>query len=267
MLGEGKAPQDEEGLIDISQISKVVTKEDGLISNVFPNLETRFKDLNWLSERAILAPKNVMVNSINHKLLSKIPGQERKYKSVDTAIDVNDATAYPVEFLNTLDPSGFPPHILSLKEGAPIMLLRNLRPPTLCNGTKMVVTKLLPNVIKAKILTGSGKGEEVMIPRIPLISSPSDLAFSFKRLQFPVRLCFAMSINKSQGQTLKVAGLQLQEPCFSHGQLYVACSRVGSSNNLFTLCQAHRKCQSCNFANCGAHFHKTVNIVYPSALE
>ena len=266
-LGDGKAPQDEEGLIDITPISRVVTNQDGLISSVFPNLEARFKDLKWLSERAILAPKNVMVNGLNHKLLSKIPGPERSYKSVDTAMDVGDATEYPVEFLNSLDPSGFPPHNLSLKEGAPVMLLRNLRPPTLCNGTKLVVTKLLPNVIKAKVLTGSGKGDEVMIPRIPLISSPSDLAFSFKRLQFPVRLCFAMSINKSQGQTLKVAGLQLQEPCFSHGQLYVACSRVGSKNNLFTLCQAHRKCKKCKFENCGTHFHKTVNIVYPSALQ
>ena len=142
------------------------------------------------------------------------------------------------------------------------MLLRNLRPPTLCNGTRLVVKKLLPNVIMATVLSGSAKGEEVMIPRIPLISSPSDLAFSFKRLQFPVRLCFAMSINKSQGQTLKVAGLQLQEPCFSHGQLYVACSRVGSSNNLFTLCQAHKKCRSCDFENCGAQHSTYIKFLW-----
>ena len=147
------------------------------------------------------------------------------------------------------------------------MLLRNLNPPKLCNGTRLVVKKLCPNVIKAVVISGSAKGEEVMIPRIPLISSPSDLAFSFKRLQFPVRLCFAMSINKSQGQTLKVAGLQLQEPCFSHGQLYVACSRVGSKSNLFTMCQPHGKCNSCHFRNCGTDFHKTVNIVYTGALQ
>ena len=147
------------------------------------------------------------------------------------------------------------------------MLLRNLHPPKLCNGTRLVVKKLFPNVIKAMIISGRAKGEEVMIPRIPLISSPSDMAFSFKRLQFPVRLCFAMSINKSQGQTLKVAGLLLQDPCFSHGQLYVACSRVGSRNNLYTLCRPHDKCVSCDFGNCGTDFHKTVNIVYRKALQ
>lgn len=135
-----------------------------------------------------------------------------------------------------------------------------------CNDLGMTVG--LPFKERLNMSPTEGTARRQVSPcRIPLISSPSDLAFSFKRLQFPVRLCFAMSINKSQGQTLKVAGLQLQEPCFSHGQLYVACSRVGSSNNLFTLCQAHKKCRSCNFQNCGAHFHKTVNTVYRSALE
>ncbi|XP_063921237.1 uncharacterized protein LOC135136038 [Zophobas morio] len=61
---------------------------------------------------------------------------------------------------------------------------------------------------------------------------PTDLPFTFKRLQFPVRLAFAMTINKAQGQSLRVAGLNLGSPCFSHGQLYVACSRVGTPKTL-----------------------------------
>ena len=91
-----------------------------------------------------------------------------------------------------------------------------------------------PHVIEATILTGCDKGEDAFIPRIPLI--PSNVPFEFKRLQFPVRLSFAMSINKSQGQTLAVAGLHLVEPCLSHGQLYVGCSRVGSSKKSLCLC-------------------------------
>ena len=114
------------------------------------------------------------------------------------------------------------------------MLLRNLDPPQLCNGTRLTVKKMMHNVIEATVMTGCGKGENVFIPRIPII--PSDLFVTFRRLQFPICLSFAMTINKSQGQTLKVAGLQLEEPCFSHGQLYVACSRVGSPKNLFALC-------------------------------
>ncbi|CAH0407955.1 unnamed protein product [Chilo suppressalis] len=48
----------------------------------------------------------------------------------------------------------------------------------------------------------------------------------FKCVQFPVSVCFAITINKSQGQTLRAAGVYLRTSCFSHGQLYVACSRL-----------------------------------------
>ncbi|CAF4696322.1 unnamed protein product, partial [Rotaria sp. Silwood2] len=81
----------------------------------------------------------------------------------------------------------------------------------------------MPHVIEATIMTGCAKGEDVFIPKIPLL--PSDMPFEFTRLQFPERLAFAMSINKAQGQSLKVAGVNLETPCFSHGQLYVACLR------------------------------------------
>ncbi len=80
--------------------------------------------------------------------------------------------------------------------------------------------------IEAVILTGKGASKTVLIPRIPLIAS--DLEFPFKRLQFPVRVAFAITINKSQGQSIKYCVVDLRSPCFSHGQFYVACSRVGS---------------------------------------
>jgi ATP-dependent DNA helicase PIF1 len=73
----------------------------------------------------------------------------------------------------------------------------------------------------------------VFIPRIPLITSNEDFPFTFKRIQFTLRLAFGMSINKSQGQSLRFVGINLENPCFSHGQVYVATSRVGSANNLF----------------------------------
>ena len=115
------------------------------------------------------------------------------------------------------------------------MLLRNLDAPRLCNGTRLVVRQLLRNLIVADIITGEYAGETVFIPRITL--SPNDTVYEFQRTQFPVRLSYAMSINKSQGQTLKVVGLNLQENCFSHGQFYVACSRVGGPGQLHMLTQ------------------------------
>ena len=80
---------------------------------------------------------------------------------------------------------------------------------------------------------------------------PTDMPFEFKRIQFPIRLAFAMTINKSQGQSLTVCGLNLENPCFSHGQLYVACSRVGKSSALFVL----------------APDKKTKNVVYHKVLQ
>ena len=111
-----------------------------------------------------------------------------------------------------------------------IMLTRNLDAPRLCNGTRLKVLKLHPNVIEARIIVGDFKDEEVFIPRIPLI--PTGYPFEFKRIQFPVMPSFSMTINKAQGQTLKNVGLYLENEPFSHGQFYVGCSRCGSEKSL-----------------------------------
>ncbi|KAJ8880822.1 hypothetical protein PR048_017293 [Dryococelus australis] len=90
-----------------------------------------------------------------------------------------------------------PPQVLTLKIGVPIILLRNINPPRLCNGTRLSVKKMMNNIIEAIILKGKFKGENVLLPHIPMI--PTDIPFEFKRLQFPVRLAFAMTINKAPG--------------------------------------------------------------------
>ena len=164
-------------------------------------------------------------------------------------IDHDDSVHYPLEILNSFEFSGVPAHELTLKKGAPIILMRNLQGPNLVNGTRLQITDLQRNIILATIMTGKGKGQSVIIPRIPIV--PKNVPIQFRRLPFPVKLAFAMSINKYQGQTLKYTGIYLENQCFSHGQLYVALSRVSSRNYVFIY----------------APNGKTANIVYRSVLQ
>ena len=146
-------------------------------------------------------------------------------------MEADEAVNYPMGFLNSLDLPGMPPHILELKIDVPTIMLQNINQPKLCNGLQLAVKKLKNNIVEATILTGPFKGEDVLIPQIPMI--PTDTLFQFKKLQFPIQLAFALTINKAQGQSLKLCGLDLDADCFSHGQVYVACFRVGKPDSLY----------------------------------
>ncbi|UYV63474.1 hypothetical protein LAZ67_2004170 [Cordylochernes scorpioides] len=249
-IGEGQLETDSEGNIQFSNtFCQVVESSESLYEKVFPNIGVNYLSEEWLCARTILAPKNSTVLEINNTILNSIPGESKIYRSIDTMVDPDESVSYPPEFLNSLELSCTPLHKIVLKVGVPVILIRNLDPPRLCNGTRLCITRMGTNVLQARILTGSFRGEEVLIPRIPII--PNDLPFNFRRLQFPVMVAFAMTINKSQGQTLQVVGVHLESPCFSHGQLYVACSRVSSPKNLFVF---------------SSTFSKTRNIVYQGAL-
>ena len=224
-IGDGKLKEEDDKVHIPENLCEVVKDLKTLSDKIYPDLcDLYSKDPKRPKEKALLTPKNDTAANINDSLLDKLSTEMVRYQSVDSVVEIEDVGDYPVEFLHTLNPPGIPPHNLCLKVGAPIILLRNLIPPELCKGTRLQVKSLHSYVIEATIFTGCGAEETVFIPCIPLI--PSDYHFQFKRLQFPVKLCFAMTINKAQGQSLKVAGVDLRNDCFSHGQLYVACSCV-----------------------------------------
>ena len=150
-----------------------------------------------------------------------------------------------MEFLNSLTVSGLPPHYLRLKNGCPIILLRNIDPSNgLCNGTRLICRGFQQNAIDAEIAIGQHAGKRVFLPRIPLCPSEDNMfPFKLKRKQFPVRLSFSMTINKAQGQTIPNVGLYLPESVFSYGQLYVALSRGISCNKYKGISEACKKVQ------------------------
>jgi ATP-dependent DNA helicase PIF1 len=160
--------------------------------------------------------------------------------------------------MNNQNPHGMAPHKLILKEGAVVMLLRNLSIRLgLCNGTRLTVMGWTQShrLIQCRVLTGARKNDIVLLPRINLQSLDTD-PIQFSRKQFPIKLSFAMTIHKCQGQTFQRVGIILTNPLFTHGQLYVALSRCRSKDNLKVQLSYHKTKEM-----------KTKNIVFRQIFD
>ena len=136
------------------------------------------------------------------------------------------------------------------------MLLRNIDQKNgLCNGTRVQVLSLGKRVIQTRIMFGTNIGNRNFITRMSLTQLEKN-PFKFTRRQFLLVVCFAMAINKSQGQSLSKVGLFLKDPVFSHGQLYVVLSRVQSRDRLKWLI----------LENNSSLTNKTFNVVYKEVV-
>ena len=197
---------------------------------MYPGLATREFDAettdeigNYFHGRAILSAYNEVVDETNKLAYTRFKTAKRmEYFSADTQIidETSNMPQIPTEILNTISVSGLPEHALRVSTGCPIILLRNLNHAAgLCNGTRLIVTDLHQRVIVAQHTTGPRRGDTVFIPRIDISPENTELDFKFKRRQFPIRLAFAMTINKAQGQTIEHVGVDLTRDVFAHGQL------------------------------------------------
>jgi len=214
----------------------------------------------YFYDRVLLAPLNDDVRKLNLHILHLFPGTVCTYISADTQVieagTQHSPNMVPVEFLNSLNASGLPLAKLELKPGSPIILLRNLDHKLgLCNGTRATIVRMSNRVLQVRLLGGDHDGDVTFIPRITL--SPSvcgaDFTIHLKHRQFPVQLAFAMTINRSQGQSVARVAVDLRTPAFAHGQLYIVFSQVTVSDSIKVLLLSESPSQ-------------TTDVVYPEIL-
>ena len=229
---------------------------------------------DYYQSRMVVTPLNSSAAELNNMMLDGLhTSGDRVALSHDYAVvDDSDADHYTPEFLNSLEPNGMPPHELRVRAGALMILLRNYAPQKgLCNGTRIVVRGQWRRLLQVQVVTGPAKGRLELLPRIVCDSTgDAELPFTLRRLQFPVRPAWVISINKAQGQTVSGRyGIYLPTPVFAHGQLYVAHSRATDSANVRVLGESYENQQRKLPLNVGADSAAlfTVNLVDQTLLN
>jgi len=186
---------------------------------------------------------NVDVDSHNAAVATR-HREDRSYRVLAAAnirnpdlhdVDPTAAAMLTDDMMEAAVVNGVPSSSLHLWVGARVMLLRNMHVANgLFNGQLMEVVKLDRYVVSVKLLDARYGDEVHHIPRIKFEAKFGDVPFT--RVQFPLRLAYAITANKSQGQTLTGnIVLDLRRPSFAPGQLYVAFTRVPSGANVTLL--------------------------------
>ncbi|XP_031108707.1 uncharacterized protein LOC116013198 [Ipomoea triloba] len=262
-VGDGKTGGTNDGYAEVEIPKNMLLPSNGdhistIVKSTFPMFVNGNSNHTFLEGRAILTPTLDVVNQVNEYMSALHTSESRTYFSCDNVCKADAdngilGDVHTPEFLNGIRVSGLPNHTLTLKIGSPVMLMRNIDHSIgLCNGTRLIITKLADRIIEAEIMTGANKGTKVLILRMSMSPSDPRLPFKFQRKQFPLMLSYAMTINKSQGQTLSHVGLLLKKSVFVHGQFYVAASRINNPDGLKILIVNDSRTSSTT----------TINVVY-----
>ncbi|XP_071727993.1 uncharacterized protein [Rutidosis leptorrhynchoides] len=186
-IGEGKINEPNDGEADVEFPDELLLKSNSnsvetMVNSTYPSLQDHLTDPKFFQDRAILATTNEEVDSINEYILSTIPGEEKIYYSSDTLSPDEDNDVFA----------------------------QQLYSPEIHNTLK--VERLGEHTIEARIITGHCFGYLTYISRMIVAPSDNKIAVKFQRRQFSVTVCYAMTINKSQGQSLNNVGLFLWKP-------------------------------------------------------
>ena len=223
-VGDGHMPE-----ISVPPVC-TVHSADELISSVYAEGVTCYSQNNM-----ILAMTLDQCAAINSAAFERIAGLESIAVASDDSRSCQSPELYPSEYLASLNFGGVPPAILKFKPQARFMIIKNFMPPDVCNGVLCELICWSKFNVQVKLLTGPGKGRIVMMPRchFSVNERESGLPFQLRRWQFPIVPAYAVTIHKSQGQTLSRVGLVIEADAFAHGLIYVALSRVSSWQDLF----------------------------------
>ena len=205
---------------------------DEIIENVYGD--------HFNSRNQILALTLDTCAEINRRCFAKLPGETSERPAADQYVDCSDRDAFPPDYVQSLAMHGAPPWMLQFKPGAKYMCIRNLDPERgIINGTMMKLLSVGRNLIQVQILTGKSAGSCDILTRCVFTITPeaSGLPFTILRSQFPIIPAYCLSVHKAQGQTLDTVGVVFESDPFTHGQLYVALSRVGGWEKVYTCYQ------------------------------
>jgi hypothetical protein len=235
-------------------------EEHEIIHFVYPNgFQT-----TMIESRAILAGTNEQCDIWNKSIQDMNPNLSHECISHDIIHEVDDANGcfqsmLTEEVLSRYKGPNVPPHILNLKVGDICLVMRTLtsRGDQISTNTRVRILSIGTSCIRVE--TFSNPSRRVCIPRIKFIFGlPWGHSFKIMRKQFPLRLAYSMTFNKSQGQEFTKVALDVRVPVFSHGFLYVGLSRIRNVEDIVILQREFFEIEG------DVVIH---NVVYPSLLE
>mmetsp|Transcript_1684 Transcript_1684/g.2330 ORF Transcript_1684/g.2330 Transcript_1684/m.2330 type:complete len:259 (-) Transcript_1684:114-890(-) len=211
------------------------------------------KSLKRVPNDGILPTKlyctNANVDEENLMQLAALPGQQQDFSGIDMWQSEPSDADQRKQVLSMMEKKC--PAVLPLKVGAQVMLSRNMSEFGLVNGSRGVVVSFVEEKVDSVAVLDSTKTLTLPIDRtyiFPVVQFDNDRTMKMKhqavwasgqgrngsliRIQFPLKLAWALTVHKSQGMTLSRVEVQLGN-AFDFGQVYVALSRVVSLAGLY----------------------------------
>ncbi len=218
-------------------IDKVRVPSDRIVRSIADIIEAVYGATFDVGHQ-ILALTLETCTEVNALCIDKLPGQLIECCATDVYVDCAAPDDFPQDYVETVQMHGAPPFKLNLKVGARYMCIRNLNLKRgLINGTMLQLLAVGRRYIQCRVISGPATGGvEILLKNVFTITpEASGLPFTINRRQYPIIPAYCLSIHKAQGQTIKLCGLIFESDPFTHGQLYVALSRVASWESLWVL--------------------------------